>query len=318
MANSERGRPPRRQNAAAFKSDQLGGQISNNFTHEISLRQRAFDLGYHPVPLLTGQKHTLQPGWQVPDLRRPERVDPTHANTGILCAGLRVVDVDIDNAATALFVCVAVTRTLGEAPYRKRAGSPRRAYLYRAAEGSPGKLQLKGQRGGIEVLGNGQQLHAFGRHPDGAMLEWPHGGPADIAVADLPTVTEEQVATLFERCRGAIGAPEPEGPLAGTQDGPSSHISSLSAWSRATLEARAAEVAGLQPGEQGQGLFRIALKCGHDVHGGRLPGATAFDVLLSAAMRMRNQSGKAPWTRADVVRTIRRAFEYARAARAKA
>lgn len=120
-----------------------------------SSRARLWDCGFRPVPVYTVEagrraghdkpgKHPAGAGWQLAARRDPPTAalalpDRDTANTGILCDGLRVVDLDIDNATLA-HRCTALAREmLGEAPTRFRANSPRRLLVYRAAEGEPPK-----------------------------------------------------------------------------------------------------------------------------------------------------------------------------------
>src|SRR5262249_7122622 len=72
-------------------------------------------------------------------------------NTGILCDGLRPIDIDIDEPSRADEVERLALSMLGPTPIRFRADSARRLLLYRAADGEPGKRTLHGTYGGIEV-----------------------------------------------------------------------------------------------------------------------------------------------------------------------
>jgi putative DNA primase/helicase len=78
--------------------------------------------------------------------------------------------------------------------------------VYRAAEGEPAKLTLVGADGKIEVLGKGQQFVAYGKHPSGAELEWQSGGPTELALADIPAVTEDQINRFLNACAPVIKA----------------------------------------------------------------------------------------------------------------
>ena len=120
------------------------------------------------------------------------------SNTGILCDGLRVFDLDIDDseigaAAEAILVPFLPAGGL----VRQRQGSPRIATILRA-EGRPGKLIVAGERGKVEVLGVGQQVLVHGAHPSGGC--WFFDGPApwDVPLADLPTISER---SSRRRCR---------------------------------------------------------------------------------------------------------------------
>ena len=87
------------------------------------------------------------------------------ANTGVLCDGLRPVDVDIDDPELAGTVRALALDMFGDTPIRCRANSGRCLLPYRAAEGSPRKRVLVGKLGKIEVLGHGQQFVSHGPIP---------------------------------------------------------------------------------------------------------------------------------------------------------
>jgi hypothetical protein len=146
-------------------------------------------------------------------------------NTGILCDGLRAIDLDIDEQPLVALVSQLAVNMLGATIIRTRANSPRCLLVYRATTGEPVKLTLVGASHTkdnsckIEVLGRGQQFVAYGGHPSGAELQWLEGGPTDRALADLPAVSEDQVHAFLNACVpvieakpiGAKPAPKPNG-----------------------------------------------------------------------------------------------------------
>lgn len=186
-----------------------------------ALRQGLWNAGFKPVPLLTGRKFTVQDSWQVTcKVVPPGPVSERYLNTGLLCDGLRAVDIDIDDQTKADAVLKLADDLGVNAPLRFRDNSPRVALLYRAAEGEPVKREILGPitgydsagkavRDKVEVLGRGQQLHAFGMHPSGAGLCWEEGTPGEVGVSDLPVVTEDQIGSFLAAAGGIIGA-EPE------------------------------------------------------------------------------------------------------------
>lgn len=134
--------------------------------------------------------------------------EPDALNTGILCDGLRAVDVDIDDADTAARVRALAVARLGEAPMRWRENSPRVLLLYRAVEGEPPKRIVAGTAGKVEVLGKGQQFVAFGTHASGAALHWQGEAPGICTREALPAVSEAQIDAFLTAAREVIGAPE--------------------------------------------------------------------------------------------------------------
>ncbi|MGD0107540.1 MAG: DUF3987 domain-containing protein [Rhodopila sp.] len=187
-----------------------------------SLRERLWDAGFRPIPVYNHDAPGPSPGkrpwgeaWQTqarldPPAAAVEPARPEALNTGVLCDGLRAVDLDIDNLTLAHRCRSIAIGMLGEAPVRWRKGSPRSLVVYRAAEGMPRKVSITGRSGKIEVLGFGQQFVAFGRHPEGAELEWFPGALGEEPLDSLPQVTEEAVAAFLAACAPVIGAELPK------------------------------------------------------------------------------------------------------------
>jgi hypothetical protein len=199
-----------------------------------SLRAQLWDTGLRPVPVYTVEagkrlghdkpgNHPWGDGWQNrARLNPPEAVTAAPQldtlNTGILCDGLRIIDFDIDNltlAKSCLDVCFEM---FGEAPTRWRANSPRRAVVYRAAEGEPSKVVVAGRLGKIEVLGRGQQLVAFGDYESGVELQWVGEAPGEIARDEIRAVTEEQINAFLTRCAVILDAKPPSATNGNGQD----------------------------------------------------------------------------------------------------
>ena len=192
---------------------------------DIVAAQRAelWDAGYRPLAVYG---HDLQriavkdrgkrpkgDDWQLRARRNPpEAVDapaePDALNTGILCDGLRALDLDVDDPAVVSHLRALAFNTLGEAPIRTRDNSPRCLILYAAAEGEPSKRTLAGTVGKVEVLGRGQQFVGFGFHPSGALLRWHPEAPITFARDTLPVITEQQVTAFLSAAASVIGADE--------------------------------------------------------------------------------------------------------------
>ncbi len=158
--------------------------------------------GFFIVPVETGGKRPLQAGWT--DRARRlfpedlEVVNPQCQNTGILCDGLRVVDVDCDDPSMADRLRALALQILGQAPVRVRSNSPRCMLVFRAAQGSPAKRKVGRKGCGVEVLGHGQQFVAFGKHPSGVDYEWQERALTDWNRGQLTAVTEDQVNRFLE------------------------------------------------------------------------------------------------------------------------
>jgi hypothetical protein len=180
--------------------------------HIRELRAALWRNGYRPVAINRDTKFPYQKQWQI-----KARRDPPHAcinvtdympGTGLLCDGLRAVDVDLDDPLLAATMHAYITDNFGAVPYRYREGSPRRVWLFRADDGEPRKAYVVNEhtKARLEVLGKGNQVFAFGIHPEsGQLLEWSVS-PTLIVRDDLPVLTEEQVSDLLDFAANLIGA----------------------------------------------------------------------------------------------------------------
>lgn len=183
-----------------------------------ALRQQLWDAGFRPVPIYSPDASHDAAGkaprgadWgdkarQDPPVAAVAPPTPDALNTGILCDGLRAIDIDVDNPTIAHSIRAKCLAMFGETAMRYRANSPRALLVYRAAEGTPAKRVLSGTFGKIEVLGRGQQFVGFGVHPSGADLQWMPEAPGEIDVGSLRAVTEDEITALLEACAPSIGA----------------------------------------------------------------------------------------------------------------
>lgn len=200
----------------------------NLTTQEVAAtRAQLWDAGFRPIPILNWDAKVPSPGkqplardWRQDALRDPPfclTVPPvSHAlNSGILCDGLRAIDLDIDDPALAARCKAVALDRFGEAPIRVRRNSSRCLLLYRAAVGTPPKLSVTGPAHTkafgckVEVLGAGQQFVAFGRHDTGADLEWFPEAPGEATLASLHAITEEEVLAFLEAVAPLLGAEPP-------------------------------------------------------------------------------------------------------------
>lgn len=175
--------------------------------------------GYGVMELRTGDKACKVPNWQkgAAKPRDLERPHPYFLNTGILCAGLRIVDIDCDDPNIVSAIEDLTLRFLGDAPCRSRANSTRKAFLYRAFRGEPRKrsvtsnslVNLDGKPSKVEVLGAGQFVHAHGIHPSGAPLVWQEGSPAETPLEELSSIEEVHVGAFLKAVAALIDAEAP-------------------------------------------------------------------------------------------------------------
>ena len=218
-----------------------------------ALRRELASAGFRPVPLYTNDKRPYGNGWPERARQNPPEAatvapDARALNTGILCDGLRVIDLDIEDPVTVTKLRELAENILGSTIVRTRADSARCALVYRAAEGEPRKRVLEGTAGKVEVLGHGQQLHTFGLHPTGAELQWTPAAPGDIKVEDLPVITEAQLERFLAAAAPLIGAKV--GAATSTVVGPPDEVAAIGPrppfdWPQGLPDLNAAAMSGL-------------------------------------------------------------------------
>ena len=190
-------------------------------------RAQLFESGFRPIPIVNHDAKGPSPGkrplgqeWQLAALKDPPFcvVNPAvefALNTGILCNGLRAIDIDVDDAPTANRIRAMAVDRFGEAPIRMRRNSPRCLILYRASTGQPPKIAVTGKAHTqvfalkVEVLGAGQQFVAFGKHDSGADLEWFPEAPGEISLDLLPAVDEDSIREFLTDVANLIDAEPP-------------------------------------------------------------------------------------------------------------
>jgi RecA-family ATPase len=174
------------------------------------LRHRLREAGFCPLPC-TGKRPAFDE-WQKRTDPSPGDIDlwatvfPHAGNTGILTRLTPALDIDILNPDAAEAIEQLARARLEESGYvLVRIGrSPKRAILMRTDQpfrkitatmiAPNGRSDQK-----IELLCDGQQLVAFGTHPDTTRPYTWHGGePGKIAWADLPYIGEAEARALVE------------------------------------------------------------------------------------------------------------------------
>ncbi|MBN8900589.1 MAG: AAA family ATPase, partial [Rhodospirillales bacterium] len=185
------------------------------------LRRRLWANGYRPVAVASVLNMGRSPGKRAVGGEWSDRArqDPPDAvvseatadamNTGILCDGLRVVDIDIDDPQVVAQVLDILAMVLPKTIARSRPNSPKLALVYRAATGQPEKKVVAFSGGKVEILGHGQQFVAFGTHPSGVDLEWKDGSPLTVAAGDLPAALESDIDLLLGLLAQVLGGTAP-------------------------------------------------------------------------------------------------------------
>jgi hypothetical protein len=179
-----------------------GGSVTYG-SHAMQL----FELGYEPLPILPRTKKPAPSRWtSIPiELTQIEEWSDRYRYCGI---GLRTgtlvaVDIDLLGPDLAYRVMALAQDRLGHAPMRVGRW-PKRVLLYRTLE----PLQ-KMKVGQLEVLAAGQQVVAFGTHPDtGKCYQWPLGEtPLDVPFASLPPVDRPALEAFLAEAEAFLPPP---------------------------------------------------------------------------------------------------------------
>ena len=185
-----------------------------------SLRKTLMKNGYKPVAVFSFD-HPQERGCNSPGKQPLERdwvakartgqmpvLTPRAPNSGVLCDGLQLVDLDVDDENAVQQLQALASKVLGDgAPIRIRSNSPRIQLFYRAESGEPKKQKITGTKGGVEVLAHGQQSLVDGVHPSGAPFKWLNGNDlTKVPFDQLPAVSESAVSSFLRQARSIIGA----------------------------------------------------------------------------------------------------------------
>jgi hypothetical protein len=191
----------------------------DSITH---LRRGVITLGYRVIPL-RGKRGAMdnwsKAKWRIEQLEGISRNFPDATNTGILTG--EVVGLDIDtpdpDVSATILAMVAELRGISASPFRV-GRPPKRLHLFRTSEprskAQTGAYLINGHKCQVEVLGVGQQVAAFGVHPEtDRAYEWHNGSPAETPLADLPEIDWPDIEALLARAeeyfaaRGALIKP---------------------------------------------------------------------------------------------------------------
>ena len=254
----------------------------------IALRAAILAHGLQPVAVYTHDKRPFGNHWQATHGHPPFVAQAQ--STGILCNGVRAVDVDVSDPRAAAEAEDVIFETLGVSTFiRGRSDSPRRLILYR---GTGKKRIIKTNAGEVEILGEGQQFVAYGVHPDGADYEWLESEPASQKV-NGSIVKDEDLDRLEAALHAALGGfPTEKGGEATEGNSSTPDIAPVArrdrdrgatTWAEKALADECARVASAGKGGRNQAINDAAFNLGQIVGGGLLNRADVENALRNAA-----------------------------------
>lgn len=181
---------------------------TNSIESATHLRRGLIAHGYRVVA--ANGKDAVSKNWSTSRLKADQmdglaRTYPYATNTGILTGEVVAIDVDTPDkdTADAINAMMMELSASKDAPYRI-GKAPKRCYIFRTnsprSKASTGAYLINGHKCQIEAMGVGQQVIAYGVHPDtGRDYEWFNGSPAETRLDELPEIDHADVDALLER-----------------------------------------------------------------------------------------------------------------------
>jgi len=159
--------------------------------------------GYNIIPVAKGTKRPAVSNWSriksTPELIESWDAD---ASIGITTGEVVAIDIDCYDKDTTNAIVKYCNKNIGKGLGRI-GRAPKALLLYRTDTPMSKSVSAKftdadGNTNCIEILGKGQQLVAYGIHPETKKeYLWPKACPFTVPVADLPTISAEQITELF-------------------------------------------------------------------------------------------------------------------------
>jgi hypothetical protein len=266
-----------------------------------ALRLRLLSSGYTPIPAHGKEAHLK--GWAslTPthgDIVGWTRDHPGWSNTGIATRHTPAIDIDITDATIATTIDNLVFDHFGRAGVilRRVGRAPKRAILFQAPEPFAKRLAVfdapapDGKLPRIEILASGQQLIAYGIHPDTRRpYLWEPAGPMQVPARQLPVISAktadqflaDAVKLLKRQCGWRPLQPKKPGDRECTTGGQRYACNIDIEAVRGILKV----VAGAVEGNRNSACFWAACRAGEMVKAGWFTRDAGIDVLLEAAVK---------------------------------
>ena len=201
-----------------FDTDTIDFKSRIRAPEVLRLRLALSAMGYRPVPVAGPYMKVNSPGKQPvmknwreicdtadeAEIRRWLRDEPNCTNTGLLCGKLVGVDIDVLKSSLAEKIRGVAVSMLGETPLVQIGKAPKILLCFRT-ETPFRKMETDelffrdGSKAQIEILADGQQLVAYGIHPDtGKPYSWPDGSPETVHFDELPVVNSDHLSSFVK------------------------------------------------------------------------------------------------------------------------
>ena len=166
-------------------------------------------LGYDVTPL--NGKVPILKAWQTRPEAAKDYAKHGNSNIGLLCGGIHnivAVDIDVKDPATAETIRNIAIDQLGFAPERI-GNAPKTLFVFKCSEPfyktKTAIYSIKGQDACIEILAEGQQFVASGKHPDTKKnYSWPDDSLLDVPPLALTTVSPSDITAFIAVCNNTL------------------------------------------------------------------------------------------------------------------
>jgi Protein of unknown function (DUF3987)/Bifunctional DNA primase/polymerase, N-terminal len=267
-------------------------------------RKSLLAAGYTPIPV--SGKVPIMPEWQkqqptVSNVEKWPQLYPRAFNTGILTCTTPTVDIDVydgdvvDELRELLWRVVgdggnAIVR-IGQAP---KCAIPFQTNQPFAKCSTPVFTSPDGRKHHVEVLGDGQQVVVFGKHPEtGANYTWHLGEPGKVMHDDLPHINSALAAEYIVECGNCMRqhgwVPEDkkngktlESPVVAGENFDKLYGGREQQYALAALSGCAIELARTEEGGRNEKLNKVSYHLGGMIARGWVDEKTVVDALLRA------------------------------------
>jgi hypothetical protein len=270
-------------------------------------RKSLLAAGYVPIPI--NGKAPIIPEWQrqqptAGDVDKWPQLYPSAVNTGILTRITPTVDIDVYDAAVVEVLKTLlwdVVRESGHAMVRI-GQAPKCAILFQTDQpfaklSTPVFTSPDGRKHYVEVLGDGQQVVVFGKHPEtGGNYTWHFGEPGKVEHDALPYINAELAAQYIARCSDCMrthrwlaedkkNSRTSEPPAAVREDFDKLYGEREQKYALAALSGCAIELAGTAEGARNEKLNKVAYHMGTMIVRGWIEEAAVIEALLDGCAR---------------------------------
>lgn len=170
--------------------------------------------GFECVPIKAGTKRPDVHGWQSMVLGDSiysewEKTKPGHGVGLRLGKGLFAIDIDVLDAVCVDSICDDLDMMFGVSDFRRTGLAPKTAFLFRCDSELRKKVATLvdsvGAMHKIEILGAGQQIVAYGVHPDtGLEYQWNGKQPLNDDLSEVIELSESDVMDFLNGLKSSI------------------------------------------------------------------------------------------------------------------